>query len=151
MKQVKIFTDGSCLGNPGKGGYGVLIYYNHHKKKISKGFFYTTNNRMELMSTIVGLEILKESCCVTITTDSKYVKDGITKWIKYWKKNKWKKKNKKPLLNLDLWKRLYIMNNKHKIQWRWVKSHSKNTENEKCDKLAKKAANFPTEKDEGYS
>lgn len=150
MKQVKIFTDGSCLGNPGPGGYGVLISYNNYKKFFSKGYFYTTNNRMELMGAIFGLEILQESCNIILTTDSQYLKNGITKWIKFWKINNWKRKNKSPVLNSDLWKRLDKAKKKHKIFWRWIKGHAGNIENNQCDKIAKIAANYPSEKDIYY-
>lgn len=150
MKKIKIFTDGSCIINPGPGGYGVIIYYNKHKKILSKGYFYTTNNRMELISAIKGLEYFKIPCKITLITDSQYLYYGITKWIKQWKKNKWKKKNKKLILNIDLWKKLDTINTYHKITWKWIKSHSGNLENEKCDKIAYKAALHPTKKDNGY-
>ena len=105
-KQVEIFTDGSCLGNPGPGGYGAILRYQQHEKTLSEGFFMTTNNRMELLAAIVALEALKFPCKITLTTDSQYVRQGITKWIHSWKKRQWRKADKSPVLNVDLWKRL---------------------------------------------
>lgn len=140
MKDVHIYTDGSCLGNPGPGGYAAVLVFNKHRKEISKGFKHTTNNRMELMAAIEGLAELKEQCNVTLTTDSQYVKNGINSWINGWKKNGWKTSNKKPVKNVDLWKALDIQVDKHKIQWKWVKGHSGHPENERCDELARNAA-----------
>ncbi|MGM1299754.1 ribonuclease HI, partial [Enterobacter hormaechei] len=105
-KQVEIFTDGSCLGNPGPGGYGAIMRYRQHEKTFSEGYFLTTNNRMELMAAIVALEALKEHCDVVLSTDSQYVRQGITQWIHNWKKRGWKTAEKKPVKNVDLWKRL---------------------------------------------
>ena len=139
-KHVFMYTDGSCLGNPGPGGYGAILRYNQHNKELSQGFKLTTNNRMELLAPIVALESLKEKCKVTITTDSKYVKQGITQWIFGWLKNNWKTASKQPVKNVDLWKRLYDASQKHDIEWQWVKGHSGHTENERVDDLARDAA-----------
>ncbi|CDL80463.1 ribonuclease HI [Xenorhabdus cabanillasii] len=149
-KQVEIFTDGSCLGNPGPGGYGVLLRYKQKEKNLSKGYFRTTNNRMELMAAITGLEALKEPCKVILTTDSQYVRQGITQWIHNWKKRGWKKADKSPVINVDLWQRLDKAISPHDIDWRWVKGHTGHRENELCDELARAAANSPTQDDGGY-
>lgn len=133
---VEIFTDGACRGNPGPGGWGAILKYNGHKKEIFGGENHTTNNRMELMAAIMGLESLKKPCRVQLTTDSKYVKDGISQWIVNWKKRGWKTANKKPVKNDDLWRRLDAATNIHDIQWLWVKGHSGHPENEKADELA---------------
>ncbi|MDA8622268.1 ribonuclease HI [Psychrosphaera sp.] len=140
MKSVQLFTDGSCLGNPGPGGYGALLIYNGHKKELHQGYKKTTNNRMELLAVIKGLEAISESCKIDVTTDSNYVKDGITKWIKNWKKNGWKTAAKQPVKNVDLWKALDSAVAKHTIEWHWVKGHSGHTENEIVDDLARAAA-----------
>lgn len=140
MKSVKIYTDGSCLGNPGPGGYGALMLYNDHKKELSQGYKLTTNNRMELLAVIKALEALKQKCQVSITTDSNYVKDGITKWIINWKKNGWKTAAKQPVKNVDLWKLLDEQVARHDIKWFWVKGHSGHPENERVDDLARDAA-----------
>ncbi|WP_299268596.1 ribonuclease HI [uncultured Psychrosphaera sp.] len=140
MKSVQLFTDGSCLGNPGPGGYGALLIYNDSKKELSQGYKKTTNNRMELLAVIKGLEALKSSCTLDITTDSNYVKDGITKWIINWKKNGWKTAAKQPVKNVDLWKALDEQVKEHKISWHWVKGHSGHPENELVDDLAREAA-----------
>lgn len=140
MKSVKIFTDGSCLGNPGPGGYGALLIYNGHKKELSQGYKLTTNNRMELLAVIKGLEALTQKCQVEITTDSSYVKDGITKWIINWKKNGWKTASKQPVKNVDMWKQLDEQVARHQIKWFWVKGHSGHPENELVDDLARAAA-----------
>ncbi|MCW5197667.1 ribonuclease HI [Buchnera aphidicola] len=150
-KIIKIFTDGSCLGNPGPGGFCTIIKYKNIIKKFSKGFILTTNNRMELISVIIGLEKVKISSYIHIHTDSKYVKNGITKWINNWKKNNWITQNKKKVKNIDLWKRLNKMVEKHiKVKWSWIKSHSGQKENEECDIEAKKSAKYPNKKDYGY-
>ncbi|UDG80643.1 Ribonuclease HI [Candidatus Hartigia pinicola] len=149
-KQVEIFTDGSCLGNPGAGGYGILIRYKHHEKILSNGFFLTTNNRMELLATIIALESLKRPCDIILTTDSQYVCQGITKWIHKWKQKQWRKSDKSLVINVDLWKRLDEVITSHSIDWRWVKGHTGHSENTKCDTLAHQAAEFPTKKDLGY-
>jgi ribonuclease HI len=139
-KHVLIYTDGSCLGNPGPGGYGALLKFGKHEKNLSKGFKLTTNNRMELMAPAVALETLSEPCKVTLTTDSQYVKNGINQWIFNWKKNGWKTKDRKPVKNADLWQRLDEACSRHDIEWHWVKGHSGHEENEIVDDLARGAA-----------
>ncbi|KHT63633.1 ribonuclease H [Photobacterium gaetbulicola] len=149
-KQVEIFTDGSCLGNPGPGGYGTVLRYKQHEKELSEGFFMTTNNRMELLAAIVGLASLKEPCQVDLTTDSQYVRQGITQWIHNWKKRGWKTADKKPVKNADLWQRLDNETQRHQVNWHWVKGHAGHPENERCDELARSAAESPTQDDTGY-
>ncbi|MGV7963077.1 ribonuclease HI [Photorhabdus tasmaniensis] len=149
-KQVEIFTDGSCLGNPGPGGYGVLLRYQQHEKTLSDGFYRTTNNRMELMAAIIGLETLTRPCKIVLTTDSQYVRQGITQWIHNWKKRGWRKADKSPVSNVDLWQRLDQAITRHDIDWQWVKGHAGHDENERCDELARSAANSPTKTDTGY-
>ncbi|CAM2789714.1 MULTISPECIES: ribonuclease HI [Vibrio] len=149
-KQVEIFTDGSCLGNPGPGGYGIVLRYKQVEKTLAKGYTLTTNNRMEMMATIVALQTLKEPCDVILTTDSQYVRQGITQWIHNWKKRNWKTSDKKPVKNADLWKALDAETGRHKIDWRWVKGHAGHRENEMCDELARAAAESPTDEDTGY-
>lgn len=149
-KIVEINTDGSCLGNPGPGGYGVLLRYNGHEKELSDGFKRTTNNRMELMAAIAGLEALKESCIVAITTDSQYVRDGITKWIKGWKKRGWKTVKGDMVKNADLWMRLDKAVGRHETNWQWVRGHSGHADNERVDALAKAAARAGKKVDGGY-
>ncbi|WWO95263.1 MAG: ribonuclease HI [Candidatus Dasytiphilus stammeri] len=149
-KKVKIFTDGSCLKNPGPGGYGIILYYEKYKKLLSTGFYLTTNNRMELIAVIVALELLKQPCIVQINTDSKYVQLGIKYWIHNWKKSRWLTYNKHPVKNIDLWQRLYKKLSYHEIEWNWIKAHSGNTDNELCDELARKAAKSPTVNDTKY-
>jgi len=151
LKEVHIFTDGSCLGNPGPGGYGVVMSYNGHKKELSRGFKLTTNNRMELLATIEGLNALNEKCQVHLTTDSQYVRQGITAWIKGWKRNGWKTSSKQPVKNVDLWQALDQAASQHQVEWHWVKGHSGHPENERCDELARTAAESDTLiTDEGY-
>lgn len=150
-KAVTIFTDGSCLGNPGPGGYGAILIYKQNRKELSEGFTLTTNNRMELLAAIVALETLKSACQVTLTTDSQYVRQGITSWLKGWKAKGWKTASKKPVKNKDLWQRLDKACGSHDIQWKWVKGHSGHPENERCDELARNAAeNDATREDKGY-
>nr|WP_088328444.1 ribonuclease HI [Lacimicrobium sp. SS2-24] len=140
MKTIKVFTDGSCLGNPGPGGYGVVMKYNHHVKELSQGYRLTTNNRMEMMAAVAGLDSLKEPCEVHLTTDSQYLRQGINQWIHNWRKNGWRTADKKPVKNVDLWQLLDTLSQKHKVHWHWVKGHSGHTENERCDELARSAA-----------
>lgn len=137
MKQVDIFTDGACSGNPGPGGWGAILRYKGTDKEISGGEKQTTNNRMELTAVIEALKLLKEPCEVTLWTDSKYVADGLGKgWAAGWKKNGWKKADKKPALNPDLWDELLALNDKHSITIQWIKGHASHPENERCDKMA---------------
>ncbi|MFZ7343553.1 ribonuclease HI [Avibacterium volantium] len=150
LKHIEIFTDGSCLGNPGAGGIGILLRYKQHEKQISKGYFKTTNNRMELRAVIEALASLKEPCQVTLHSDSQYMKNGITKWIFNWKKNNWKSSTGKPVKNQDLWLLLDNETQRHQIHWQWVKGHSGHQENEICDQLAKQGAENPTLEDVGY-
>jgi len=135
-KHVHIFTDGACSGNPGPGGWGALLMYDGHEKEITGGTFDTTNNRMELMAAIEALKVLKQPCQVTLSTDSTYVKDGITQWIYNWQKNGWKNAKKKPVKNADLWQDLLEATKRHDISWEWVKGHSGHPENERADELA---------------
>ena len=137
MKKVEIFTDGACSGNPGPGGYGVILRAAGKTKELSGGEKQTTNNRMELSGAIAGLSALKYPCDVILTTDSKYVVDGITKgWAASWRKNGWVKSDKKPALNSDLWARLLELTEMHNVKFVWVKGHAGHPENERCDELA---------------
>ncbi len=135
-ERVQLYTDGACSGNPGPGGWGVLMLWNDHEKELCEGEFNTTNNRMELMAAIMGLEALKRGIAVDLYTDSTYVRDGITKWIHNWKKNGWRTSAKKPVRNEDLWKRLDTALAPHDVEWHWVKGHAGNPENERADELA---------------
>jgi len=135
-KQVELFTDGACRGNPGPGGWGVLMRYGDHEKEMYGGEKETTNNRMELTAVIEGLNSLTRQCSVKITTDSTYVKDGITSWIHNWKKRNWKTAAKKPVKNQDLWQALDKAVSEHDVEWAWVKGHSGHRENEIADELA---------------
>ncbi|MGF1842754.1 ribonuclease HI [Vibrio clamense] len=149
-KQVEIFTDGSCLGNPGPGGYGIVLRYKQTEKTLSKGYTLTTNNRMEMLAAVVALQTLKEPCQVVLTTDSQYVRQGITQWIHNWKKRNWMTSDKKPVKNSDLWKALDTETARHQVEWKWVKGHAGHRENEICDDIARAAAEAPTEEDIGY-
>ena len=141
MKNVTIYTDGACSGNPGKGGYGAVLLYNGHRKELSGGYISTTNNRMEIMAVIKGLEALKEPCKVTLYSDSKYLIDSVTKrWVYSWRKNNWVKSDKKKALNTDLWTELLDLLDTHNVTFVWVKGHDGHRENERCDELAVKAA-----------
>ncbi len=135
-KKVEIFTDGACKGNPGKGGWGALLRYNGTEKELYGGELETTNNRMELTAAIEALKVLKRSCSVDLTTDSQYVRKGITEWIDNWKLKGWKNSQKKAVKNADLWKQLDTLTEKHQVKWHWVKGHSGHTENERADELA---------------
>ncbi len=150
LKQVEIFTDGSCLGNPGPGGYGAILRYKQVEKTLSMGYQMTTNNRMELMATIVALEALTMPCVVILSTDSQYVRQGITRWIIHWRQQNWKTSNKRLVKNVDLWQHLDLVIQNHTITWKWVKGHSGNTDNERCDILARAAARNPVKEDIGY-
>lgn len=137
--QVDIFTDGACSGNPGPGGWGAILRFGQHEKEISGGELLTTNNRMELMAVIRALEALKKPSAVTIHTDSRYVMDGVTKWLDGWKAKGWKTADKKPVKNVDLWQALEAASEPHDVSWRWVKGHSNHAENERADALARAA------------
>ena len=136
---VEIFSDGACSGNPGPGGYGTLLRYGDTVKEMSGYDPETTNNRMELLGAIVGLEALNRSCKVRLTTDSEYVKKGMTEWIEGWIKRGWKTAGKKPVANRDLWERLHELNQQHDVEWVWVRGHAGHPENERCDELARQA------------
>ncbi len=142
MKEISLYTDGACSGNPGRGGYGAILSYQGHEKVMSEGFVLTTNNRMELLAAIKGLEALKEPCAVRLYSDSKYLVDAIEKgWVYGWKKRGWKKSDGKPALNADLWKRLLTQLGIHKVELVWVKGHAGHEYNERCDTLAVDAYN----------
>jgi ribonuclease HI len=148
MKKVEIFTDGACSGNPGPGGYGVILKYNGHEKELSGGYRNTTNNRMELMAIIKGLDALKEPCEVMVYSDSRYIVDAINKgWVQRWAANNWMRNKKESAKNIDLWERLLKQLARHKVRFTWVKGHAGHEENERCDQLAVKAATNPTQTD----
>lgn len=135
-QKVELFTDGACKGNPGLGGWGVLLRYGGAEKELFGGEANTTNNRMELMAVIQGLNALTRASDVCVTTDSQYVKNGITQWIHNWKRNGWKTANKKPVKNVDLWQQLDQAVQQHQVAWQWVKGHAGHAENERADALA---------------
>ena len=135
--EVEIFTDGACSGNPGPGGWGALLRYGSKERELFGGEKDSTNNRMELMAAIMGLEALKRPCNVRLWTDSVYVKDGVTTWIHGWKRNGWRTADKKPVKNMELWQRLDAARAPHQVEWRWVKGHSGHPENERADQLAR--------------
>ncbi len=137
--ETEIYTDGACRGNPGPGGWGVLLRHNGHEKTLYGAEPETTNNRMELMAAIQGLESLKRPCRVRLTTDSKYVQQGIQEWLEGWKRRGWKTASRKPVKNIDLWQRLDAAASRHHIRWHWVKGHSGHPENELADQLANRA------------
>lgn len=134
--QVTIYTDGACKGNPGPGGWGVLLQYNATEKELWGGEENTTNNRMEMMAAIQGLSVLNTKSKVDLYTDSNYLRQGITVWIKNWKKNGWRNANRKPVKNTDLWQTLDALAERHEVQWHWVKAHAGHPENERADALA---------------
>ncbi len=136
MKQVRVFTDGACSRNPGPGGWGAVLQFGDHERELHGGAAETTNNRMELTAAIEALKALSEPCQVSLTTDSTYVKDGITQWLANWKRNGWKTAAKKPVKNRDLWQALDHQAAQHDIDWCWVKGHSGHPENERADRLA---------------
>lgn len=137
MKQVTLYTDGACSGNPGPGGYGAILVYGSKEKELSGGEPLTTNNRMELLAAIVGLEALKEACAVRLVSDSKYLVDAVQKgWLDQWQANGWKKADRKPVLNPDLWQRLLVQLNRHSVTFEWIKGHAGHPFNERCDALA---------------
>lgn len=137
--RIVIYTDGACSGNPGPGGWGAILRAGEHEKELSGGDDETTNNRMELMAAIAALEELKQPSPIDLFTDSTYVRDGIMKWIHNWKRNGWKTAAKKPVKNVDLWKRLELAMERHKIEWHWVKGHAGHPDNERADELARNA------------
>ena len=137
MKEVQIYTDGACSGNPGPGGYGTILVYGTVEKELSQGFAQTTNNRMELLAAIVGLEALRERCRVTLYSDSKYLIDAVTLgWAKKWQANGWRRSGREQAANPDLWERLLTLCDAHDITWVWVKGHAGHAYNERCDRLA---------------
>jgi ribonuclease HI len=140
LQHVEIATDGACKGNPGRGGWGVLLRMGGVEKELSGGEPHTTNNRMELMAAIQGLNALKRPCRVTLSTDSRYVMDGLTKWIHGWLKNGWRTADKKPVKNAELWQELLAAAKPHRVEWVWVKGHAGHPDNERADKLASDAA-----------
>lgn len=142
MQHVEIFTDGGCLGNPGRGGYGAILACGNHRRELSGGYQQTTNNRMELLACIVALEALKFSCAVTVYSDSKYMVDGVSKgWAAKWMRNNWKRSGGDRAENVDLWERLLSLIEKHQVKFQWVRGHNGHQENERCDQLATEAAN----------
>ena len=140
MKEVQLITDGACLGNPGKGGWACILRYGEHKREMYGFEPHTTNNRMELTAAIEGLKRLREACVVEVVTDSNYVKNGITTWIQGWKRNGWKTKDKKPVVNQDLWIELEKLVLPHTMTWQWTKGHASHEDNNRCDELASAAA-----------
>ncbi|HTA65163.1 MAG TPA: ribonuclease HI [Xanthomonadaceae bacterium] len=140
MKSIEIHTDGACLGNPGPGGWAALLRFAGREKELSGGEAHTTNNRMELMAAIAGLEALTEACTVAVYTDSKYVQQGIGEWLPKWLRSGWKTSSKQPVKNQDLWERLHAAAARHHVQWLWVKGHAGHPDNERVDALARAAA-----------
>jgi len=140
VKQVKIITDGSCLGNPGRGGWACILRYNEHKRELYGFSPHTTNNRMELTAAIEGLNALKEPCAVEVITDSEYLKNGITEWVPNWKRRNWMTSQKKPVINRDLWEHLEAAAARHHTTWAWTKGHASHADNNRCDELAQVAA-----------
>jgi ribonuclease HI len=136
-ERVTIYTDGACSGNPGPGGWGAILSFGDQEKELMGGEAHTTNNRMELTAAISALEALKRACSVDLHTDSEYVKNGITTWIKSWKKNGWRTADKKPVKNVDLWQRLDAALTNHQVRWHWVKGHAGHAMNERADQLAR--------------
>lgn len=142
MKKVALYTDGACSGNPGRGGFGLILEYNGKQKEISGGYRETTNNRMELTAVIKGLDALKEPCEVRVVSDSKYVVDAINKgWVYKWEENNWIKSDKSPVSNIDLWENLLALMDEHEVTYEWVEGHKGHPQNERCDKLAVAAYN----------
>ena len=140
MRKVTIYTDGACSGNPGPGGYGTVMMHGEHRREISGGEVETTNNRMEMMAVIIGLEALKQPCQVDLYSDSRYVVDAIEKgWVVRWKQNNWMRNKKEAALNVDLWERMLALLETHKVTFHWVKGHAGHPENERCDELARLA------------
>ncbi len=152
LKQVTIYTDGACKGNPGPGGYGVVMLHEGHRRELSGGFRRTTNNRMEILAVVEGLSALRLKCEVSLYTDSQYVSNAINQgWAKRWRKNGWKRNKTEKAVNPDLWQRLLDLCEKHEVQFHWVRGHAGNPENERCDQLAVAAASQPNlPPDRGY-
>jgi len=152
LRKVKIYTDGACLGNPGPGGYGVVLLYGQARKELSGGYRLTTNNRMELMAAIMGLQSLTEPCAVTVFTDSQYVVNAMTKgWVHRWRQHGWMRNKKEKALNSDLWELLLAVGGRHQVVFVWVRGHAGDPENERCDALSKQAAlGENLRADEGY-
>lgn len=144
LKKVQLITDGACIGNPGPGGWACVLRYGEHKKELYGSDKQTTNNRMELKAAIEGLRALKQPCEVEVVTDSQYVKNGITSWIANWKRKGWKTKDKKPVVNQDLWQDLDKENQRHRTAWSWTKGHASHADNNRCDELATLAARTQT-------
>lgn len=140
MKQVVLVTDGSCLGNPGPGGWAYILRYGSHAREMTGSDPHTTNNRMELSAAVEGLRALKERCVVEVITDSEYVKNGITKWLAGWKRRNWRKADGQPVLNQDLWQALEQQAARHNVEWKWTKGHADHSDNNRCDELAREAA-----------
>ncbi len=140
MKKIQVITDGSCLGNPGPGGWAAILRYGSHQRELSGAEPHTTNNRMELTAAIRALAALKEPCEIEVVTDSQYVKNGVESWMKGWKRNGWKTAAKKPVLNQDLWMELDAQLARHKTRWVWTKGHASHDDNNRCDELARAAA-----------
>lgn len=136
---VTIYTDGACKGNPGPGGWGVVLLAGRHRRELQGAEAATTNNRMELQAAIAGLQTLNRRCCVTLVTDSVYLKQGITTWIQTWQRNGWRTKDRQPVKNADLWQQLLALTQQQDIVWRWTKGHANDTENNRCDQLANEA------------
>ena len=149
MRYVKAYTDGACSGNPGPGGWGVVLQFGDHERELKGGENDTTNNRMELTAAIEALKALKEPCHIALTTDSTYVKDGITKWLSNWKRNGWKTAAKKPVKNQDLWQQLEDCVTQHTVEWLWVKGHRGHPENERADTLANEGMSALKRNDRG--
>jgi ribonuclease HI len=144
LKKVTLYTDGGCLGNPGPGGYGVVLLYGGHRKELSGGFRLTTNNRMEMMAAIAGLRALKGHCAVTLHTDSQYLANAMTNgWAKRWQANGWKRNKTDKALNPDLWQQLLDLSDRHAVTFAWVRGHAGVEENERCDQLSRQAAGKP--------
>ena len=152
MKNVVIYTDGACIGNPGRGGWGAVLLYDGNRKELSGGHARTTNNRMEILAVIKGLESLPDKCNVTVISDSQYVVNAMSLgWVKRWASKKWMRNPKEPALNPDLWARLLKLCEHHQVEFQWVRGHAANRENERCDRLAVEAAQKPAlSPDEGY-
>jgi ribonuclease HI len=140
MKSVELITDGACLGNPGPGGWAAILRYGERRKELYGSEPLTTNNRMELRAAVEGLRALKEPCRVTVTTDSQYLKNGITSWIERWKRNGWRTAARKPVANQDLWRELDELTRRHRVRWQWTRGHAAHADNNRCDELATLAA-----------